>query len=522
MNKGQFIITDSYIDKVSNETVITVAKSIEKNGKTVGVLGFDINLSSLTDSIANSKIGDSGYVYIFDQQGILITYPDKASIGTDYITTMPFWNDVSSRDSGFIPYNFENQNKYGTFLTNKTTNWKIMTTLDEGEISDDLSSIKTMLLIAIAIVAAIGIIFSFFISNGLTKNIKKLKNTFAKAASGDLTVSLELKAKDEIGDLAISFNTMIKNISELINSVKVSSKTMLDACTDISAVSEETSASVSEVANAIQGISQGATVQADSAIEGTNRMGILEESMSIITNSISEVDLLSNTTKDLGNNGLNMINLLNQKTSDTKESSQEVGTIIEQVHNSMLKISSMSDTISQIADQTNLLSLNASIEAARAGEAGKGFAVVADEIRKLADQSREATENIDNIIQSVQLQSQKAVTSMETAKNAVNIQEQTVVTTEKIFNDIIIDINKLTNKIEEIATSIKDVNSNRFEVDLYIQDITAVSEEIAASSEEVSASTQEVNATMDELANHAENLNALAKALEGKVNKFKL
>jgi methyl-accepting chemotaxis protein len=520
MSKGQFIITDPTLDERTNETVVSVARTIEKDGKVIGVLGFDIKLETLTENIAKSKVGDSGYVFIFSKQGIVVTHPDKAQIGTDMPKNQSFWNDVSANNKGFTTYNYNGINKFGSYLTNDLTNWKLMAALNESEVSNDLNVILLNLTIGILIVAVIGIFISLLISIGITKNIKKLKNVFAHAAAGDLTVSLNIKAKDEIGDLANSFNIMISKISELMKSVKDSSTIMLDACTNIAAVAEETTASVSEVSSAIESIALGSTIQAQSAVDGTSKMNVLSENIEFIAGTILEAEKISNSTEELSNKGLAMIEILTEKSLDTKNSSQEVSDIVQEVHRSMAKITTMSDTISQVSEQTNLLSLNASIEAARAGESGKGFAVVAEEIRKLAEQSKDATENIKSIIQTIQVQSKKAVDSIKTAGNAVTAQEETVVNTEAIFNDILSGVKDLSGKINEITYSTATVNSSKTQVEDNIHDITGISQEIASSSQEVSASTEEVNATMDELSNHAANLTTLAEKLQDGVNKF--
>jgi methyl-accepting chemotaxis protein len=315
---------------------------------------------------------------------------------------------------------------------------------------------------------------------------------------------------------------MINKISELMKSVKDSSITMLDACTNIAAVAEETTASVSEVSSAIESIALGSTIQAQSAIDGTSKMNVLSENIEFIAGTILEAEKISNSTEELSNRGLAMIEVLTEKSLDTKKSSQEVSDIVQEVHRSMAKITAMSDTISEVSEQTNLLSLNASIEAARAGESGKGFAVVADEIRKLAEQSKGATESIKSIIQTIQIQSKKAVDSIKTAGNAVTAQEETVVNTEAIFNDILSGVKDLSGKINEIAYSTDTVNSSKTQVEDNIHDITGIAQEIASSSQEVSASTEEVNATMDELSNHAANLSTLAEKLQDGVNKFKV
>jgi methyl-accepting chemotaxis protein len=276
------------------------------------------------------------------------------------------------------------------------------------------------------------------------------------------------------------------------------------------------------VARAIDEVSKGAVTQASDAQEGVNGMESLSQQLDEINGNSIEMDTISNDTKGLSSKGLEMVDALRQKSNKTKVSTDEVNAIIEEMYESSLHIGNISDALTTITAQTNLLSLNASIEAARAGDAGKGFAVVASEIRKLAEESKNSTEEIKVIIENIQTKAAIAAESIKITKQVVDEQDIAVVQTQEIFDDILKAIENMTIKVKEIRSSILITNENKSSLLSAIENISSVSEETASASEEVTASTEEINATMEEFARYSENLKKLADQLGLEVRRFKI
>ena len=397
-----------------------------------------------------------------------------------------------------------------------------MATLDESELSSDTNSILKTTLLIILVMGLIAIVISLLLSKGIAHNIQKLKEVFDKASNGDLTVSITASTKDEFKDLAISFNSMIKNISELMNSVTKSSKTVLETSTNLASMSQEVTASINEVANAIEEVSIGATEQAQNAQNGASQMDDLSNRLDKISVNSNEMDKISSNTKELGSKGLSMINTLIEKSNKTKTATTEVNEIVQDMNESTKQINAISETIANITAQTNLLSLNASIESARAGEAGRGFAVVAEEIRKLADQSKISTEEIKIIIASIQKKSDLAVKAIKSTETVVNEQDLAVGQTQEIFSEILKAIEIMITKVDEVKISIVDINEKKQSTISEIENISSISEETAASSEEVNASTEEITAAMEEFAKDSSELQILAEKLGTEINKFKI
>ena len=520
-HKGQVTITPPYKDIVTGDNVVTIAQTVEKDGQVVGVIGVDLSLATLAERISDKKIGNTGYLFIADVAGTVLAHPQKDVVNTDAASKLSIWDKVKTEKSGFVNYEFKGMNKFAVYETNELTGWKIVATLDESELSKDTKSILQTTFLIIGIMALIAIFMSLLLSKGIAHNIKNLREVFAKASNGDLTVSIAASTKDEFEDLAISFNSMISNISELMNSVTKSSNTVLETSTSLASMSEEITASINEVAKAIEEVSTGATEQVQNAQKGASEMEDLSKKLDQVSVNSNEMNKISSDTKELGVKGLNMIETLTEKSNKTKIATAEVNDIVQDMNESTKQISSISETIANITEQTNLLSLNASIESARAGEAGRGFAVVAEEIRKLAEESKASTEEIKKIITSIQDKSNTAVKAIQLTGNVVNEQELAVGQTQQIFSEILKSIETMITKVDEVKISIVDINNKKQSTVSEIESISFISEQTASSSEEVTASTEEITATMEELSSHSSELQILAQKLGDEISRFK-
>lgn len=517
-NKGNVIITHPYKDASTGDNVITIAKTVEKNGQVVGVVALDCTLATLSQKMAEKQLGDTGYVYIIDTDGTIIAHKDKTLINTP----SSIFDKVGSGDNGFIKYTLDGVNKFAVYKVNQLTGWRIVSVMQEAELTKDTKAILFNDSLIMLIMLIIAVIMSLRLSKGISNNINKLKEVFSKASDGDLTVSMTASTKDEFNDLALSFNSMMKNVSTLMNNVTKSSNTVLETSTSLASMSEEITASITEVAKAITDVAQGATEQVENAHRGVFEIEALSKDLDNINKNSNEMHNISNNTKDLSSKGLSMIKTLTEKSNKTKTSTIQVIEIVQDMNKSTKQINTISDTISSITEQTNLLSLNASIESARAGEAGRGFAVVANEIRKLAEQSKTATTEIKKIINNVQQKSDIAVKAIAETEEVVNEQEVAVEQTQQIFNEISKSIEAMISKVDEIKSATVSIDKKKQSTITQIENVSFISEQTASASEEVTASTEEITATIEELAKHSNELQLLAEQLGAEINKFKI
>lgn len=485
----------------------------------------------------NIDLGENGYILIYDLEGNEVAHPSLEGANV--------WDAEDKNGNGFLlvqdqiekgkngggyteyEWTLPNSEKTGKKISysklDEEWGWIVVSGTYEMDFNKGANKILFSIGITILITFIIGLIIIILFARHITIPIKIISEGLDRVAKGDLTIEeVNVKNKDETGLLAKSFNQMVRSVKELLLSVQNSSNTVLNSSESLKQITYQTAMSTDEVANTISEIASSTNEQANNIEEGSIEINDLGNEMEVIAKLTDKMNGLSNNTKELTNKGLNIIEKLTNKSQDSEKAQQTVGNIVVKLNDSTNQISIITDTISQISKQTNLLALNASIEAARAGEAGRGFAVVADEIRTLAEQSSNAIQGIDEILQNIQTNSQSAVSSINESKDIVEEQNKSVESTKKIFNDISQSINNLIENISNVTTGSISINNRKENIIKMIESLSAISEENAASTEEVSASTEEQSSSVEEVSNYADELNNLSNKLLQEVSKFKI
>ncbi len=325
-----------------------------------------------------------------------------------------------------------------------------------------------------------GIIIALSIARSVTKPVAGLVQAANTAASGDLTVDIPVKTKDEIGLLAAAFSQMVAQMREVVREVIDKANTVAGSSLQLNSSAQETAASANETSATMTEIST--TVEQVSA-------------------NIQEVSALSESATEHANEGNKGINRVIEQMQAIAGASGAVSVSIDGLNKKSQEINQIVELITSIADQTNLLALNAAIEAARAGEQGRGFAVVAEEVRKLAEQSANAAKEIYTLINAIQLESQKAVESM--AEGGKEVESGTRV-------------------VEEVGTNFKEIIGSVQELTSQIQEVASATEQMSAGVQNVAATTEEQTAAMEEVSASSESLTRLAEELNALVGKFKV
>ena len=366
----------------------------------------------------------------------------------------------------------------------------------------------------------IGMILAFVMSKSLTTEIRTLAATAHIVAEGDLTKDVLVNTSDEVGELAAAFNQMLASLREIVREVKTTSGAVTTSAVALSASAEEMNSSTEEIAATVEQIAKGAEHQA----------GLVDQTSKVIrelANGAGEIASRAKSAAEAAAEAGYTAQTGGKSAQEAMDKMKGVFSIIEGAAGGVKnfsektqQIGSIVDVITKIAQQTNLLALNATIEAARAGEAGRGFAVVADEVRKLANEAGTSAEKIAELIKQVQTENTKVSASMEVATREVTSGREVLSYTSDALEDIVRVVVEEVKKVQEISALTQQQTQGAQELVKTIDDIAKVAEDNAASTEEASAATTEQTASMEQMARSAQELSGLADKLKILVARF--
>jgi methyl-accepting chemotaxis protein len=368
----------------------------------------------------------------------------------------------------------------------------------------------------------IGALCAFALARSIARPINQLAFGVTEVASGNLTHSVTVTSKDELGVLSGTFNSMVSQLRTLVTQVNSQSQSLAASSQQLNASAEQAASASNQVAESIADVAKGADQQLMSVENSSAIIGQMSATIQQIAANAGFVTETSEKTAVAANEGNEAINAaINQMTS-IEQKVQVSAAVVEQLGERSKEIGLIVDTISGIAGQTNLLALNAAIEAARAGEQGRGFAVVAEEVRKLAEQSQEAAKQIADLIAGIQTDTTKAVTAMNEGTKEVALGTDVVNAAGKAFSRIAELIGRAADQISEISESINNIAGDSQKVVLSVKEIAEISKGTAGQSQTVSAATEEQSASTEEIASSSAALTQLAEELQEAVRKFKV
>lgn len=510
-----------------NTYSFTAGRSISNLGTSNNrsIMLVDIKKEVFESIFEGINFGDNNITQILLTDNSAIFSTNEADI-----TNQEFYKAINESDELSDTLKVTYKNKPYILSYNKTVSSKrsssvfanLITLVPQSSVVSRADKIKRNSLYSNSAIVLIAILVALYISTNMAKTIKKINRVAIQASEGNLTVNIVDKRKDEFKLLTDSINTMIKNTHSLITDSSDLTTKVSDSASTLAATSEEIAASSQEISRAIQDISSGATEQAADAESSVAKMEKLAEAINSVTIESNSIKAITENALSLTETGIDSIGDVSNKSNQTTNITKEIVNDIHGLEQNSKTITKIIKVIDEISDQTNLLALNASIEASRAGEHGRGFAVVATEIRKLAEQSVAATQEIADIINDTNTYTTNTANKAKMAESIIDEQNSSVNNAVKVLNNISDSINQLSSGMQKIIDYVKQMEQSKNQTLDAIHNISSVSQQAAASSEEVTASAEEQLSGIDQLTAFAQELSDMALELNESLKKFKI
>ena len=449
-------------------------------------------------------------------------HSDKTLIGKNVKDTDFFQKWVSGPESGVFGYTFNNAKRI-TGYKKLPNGWIYATLVLEKDLMKDVN-LETLINISITIVAVIlGVLVALFVSRTfVVKPINDIVESASKITNGDLTVRVAYSSKDEIGKLAAALDKMVLALKEIATTIERDSQTVKQEASQVAAASEEVSATVEELTAQVDSVNSNVNNASAAIEEMTSGIEEVAASAQNVAHASQKLSEEAQKVSQLANEGQKAILSITDVIVQTREKADVTFQIVEKLSESAKNIGEIVDTINSIAEQTNLLALNAAIEAARAGEAGRGFAVVADEIRKLAEESKQATQNIANILRGIVDSSMKA---SEATKETVEIVNKAYTESDLVksqFEQILQSIVRMSQMTENLAASAQEQSAAAEEMSSAMDSASKSMVSVVEQMNEVTMAIKQQADAISNVAKTAENLDDIAEKLVETVRRFKI
>ena len=489
------------------------------------------HLSRIVGNVEIKGVKDS-YTYIVDGDGTMLYHPTADKIGK------PVENSVvkgvisklkseNRPQPEVVQYNFNGETKYAGIYVGKSKDFILVVNANKKQALSGTTSIATSTVKGSIFAMVLCLIAAIFVTRKIVAPIISATDTVEKLGNLDFSEDVSsdkkmLNRKDEVGVMLRSITELKNIIVKVMAEIRAYSESLGEAAEALKNSANESSTAAGQVETAITGIADGASSQAQETQSATENVIVMGK---MIEQASTEVEQLGDNAADMhkaSENAMSILAELEKINQKTMEAIHIIGEQTQKTNESAAKIKVATDMISEIAEETTLLSLNASIEAARAGEQGRGFAVVANQIQKLAEQSADATTQITEVISELVNDAQESVQTMDEVKEVMNQQSENVSQTEKAFKNVEKGIAESIESVEKITDKTRKLDEARAGVVDVVQSLSAIAEENAASAEETSASASEVGSIMEDVSQNANMLDEIAVKLNENVKRFKI
>lgn len=529
--KGEQSVSNVLVSNSTGNRIIAIATPIiNANNEVVGVVSATVNFESLIKQFfqSDNSLNNGTYPVLIDSNDIIQFHTNSDLIGKT-IEEAGFSKNIASilekgkTTSGAMEAEVNGKEQLITYAPLKSAGLGIYLFTPFDTILQVTSSIKNITIIIIGVVSVLIIGVAIWIANSITKPIRNIVAQIRTVAEGDLTSDdLNVGTKDEIGQLAENTNSMKNCLRELIKQLKESSEHTAATSAQLAVSANQSNQTSVLITESIQAVAEGAADQSEMVTESTEALDEVAQGVQQIAEASATISEKSSLTLDKAQTGKASVekNIVQMNTiQQSVENSDELTKSLIVRSEDIVKIL---DVITSIADQTNLLALNAAIEAARAGEHGKGFAVVADEVRKLAEESQHSSQEIANIVTKIQDEIEQASDSMNAVKNEVQNGVKIANNSRDLFMEILELTYEVSDNITNMSATSEEISAGAEEVSASFNQISTITNNTKASTQDVAAASEEQLAGIEEISSAAQSLNNLAAELEQSITKFRI
>ena len=507
-------VLDEKVTETEKDYIMAFEMMSQSNNACVVI---DIKPSAITDFMEEIDIGDGSIIGFVTpggrelvvenvEEGKESVLPEEGNVfsGQEYYTAVM---GEAVADAGTAEVDFQGEKYLFIYSHSADIGFTTCALVPMRVVTSQATEIRNMTIGLVILACVIVVIVGIFITAGIENNMRRISRKFGDVAKGDLTVTVSAKGHDEFQDLAGSATNMITNTKKLVNQVSNATGELEVSAQNVGQASELIHEYSQDITRAIGEINEGMEEQSIHAQECVEKTDILSNEIQEVSHVVERVEKLVGETEGMINKGMEIVQVLGDRAGETTQMTVKVSESIESLRKESEIINSFVATITEITEQTNLLSLNASIEAARAGEAGRGFAVVAEEIRKLADDSAKAAGEIRNNVANITAQTQNSVESASQAKAMVELQTKAVEEVIAVFREMQERMGQLIEGLKDIVVSTEKADGERSAAVAAVKNISDIIEETAGSAETV-------NDVANKLLNHVEKLSTTASVLD--------
>ncbi|QHW35330.1 methyl-accepting chemotaxis protein [Paenibacillus rhizovicinus] len=482
------------------------------------IMIVEVKLKTIGEQLADLKLGNNSETIILDDKNNVVYSANAEQIGKP----SPIALKDSKKDEGSLTTTDSNDHEvlamYNQF---ESTGWKMLGTVPVEELVKDAKQIRNATYIIAAIAALLAIGIGLLVIRMVAIPLVNLRNLMNEGERGNLTVRSTINKKDEIGQLAQSFNQMMAQITILVTQTNQSAQDVLATAGELSDASKKTAISAKEIAVATEEIANGATSLAVEAEKGSDLTSEISQQMQQVTGANQEMGVAASEVERASHQGTVYMNSLIEKTGLTEEMTRSMVEKVDKLKESTRSIRKILEVLNNMTKQTNILSLNATIEAARAGTAGKGFMVVADEIRKLADQSRQSIDVVGQITETIQKEIDETVSVLSDAYPIFQEQIQSVKEANQIFLTVQGQMGDFVGRLGSVTNSIGTLERSQVVLSEAMGNVSAVAEESSATSQEVASLSNEQTNISEGLVRLSDKLETVSTGLKETLSRFR-